>query len=256
MDHVVITKGLRHLSGWKALAYARTRKTKGGDVDRARRQQQVIMAIRNKVFSPENFTNLVLHAQELYYKFAWGIFTNMSFEDVLRLAVLVQKVPKENIKSGVIDYTMVTLDNVTVNGQNQEIFKPIPDKIRVLRDEIFTSSGALSPLASGDPVTLMKADAARVRVLNGSGVGGVEARTYNYLGSQGMAVTEAGVADRVYSNTAIVLYSGKLYTLRYLVTLFGINSPSQITIKSDPASTVDVEIRLGADWVSKIPPGF
>ncbi len=162
----------------------------------------------------------------------------------------------EYIKLGVIDFTMVTLDNVTVNGQNQEIFKPIPDQIRVLRDEIFTSSGALSPLATGDPVTLMKADAARVRVLNGSGVGGVEARTYNYLGSQGMAVTEAGVADRAYSNTAIVLYSGKLYTLRYLVTLFGINSASQITIKSDPASTVDVEIRLGADWVSKIPPGF
>jgi LCP family protein required for cell wall assembly len=38
-----------HLNGSQALAYARARKTEGGDFDRAQRQQQVILAIRDRV---------------------------------------------------------------------------------------------------------------------------------------------------------------------------------------------------------------
>ncbi|MBV5323503.1 LCP family protein, partial [bacterium] len=55
-DHVKITAGgERELCGWKVLSYARTRKTEGGDTDRSRRQQQVIFALRNKIFDPETF---------------------------------------------------------------------------------------------------------------------------------------------------------------------------------------------------------
>ena len=39
--------GVQTLSGELALAYARARKTEGGDFDRAVRQQQIIMGIRN-----------------------------------------------------------------------------------------------------------------------------------------------------------------------------------------------------------------
>jgi hypothetical protein len=47
-----------------------------------------------------------------------------------------------------------------------------------------------------------------------------------------------------------VLYSPKLYTLKYLQALFGINSSTQILISPDPNSTVDVEVRLGNDWAN------
>jgi hypothetical protein len=168
----------------------------------------------------------------------------------------MQQIQPKNIKHGVIDYSMGILDNVTLAGQNASIVKPIPDKIRVLRDEIFSTGGATSPMASGDPVTLMQQDEARVRVLNGTGQPDLAQRTGNYLLSQGMQVTEVGTAQNGYQNTVIVIYGPKLYALRYLASTFGIASSNQVLFSSEPASTVDIEVRLGNDWVSRLPAGY
>lgn len=246
--------GIRHLDGEAALAYARFRKDKEGDIARAERQQKVILGIRNQVLKPENFPVLLGKARQFYEEFSAGIKTNMPFETALQLGVLAKDIPVESIKKGVIDYTMVTLDNVTLGGQDASIMKPMPDRIRVLRDEIFTSAGALSPLAAaGDPTALMQADAARVRILNGSFSPGLETATGNYLLLQGVQVTEVNVADRAYDRTTVILYSPKLYTLKYFQTLFGIDANAQIVISPDPTSSVDVELRLGNDWANSNP---
>jgi len=246
--------GPRHMNGEKALAYVRYRKGDEGDVGRAKRQQKAILAIRDKVLSPENFPVLLGKARQFYEEFSAGIKTNMPFDTALQLGVLAKDIPLESIEQGVIDYTMVALDSTVLGGENASILKPLPDKIRVLRDEIFTSGGPLSPLAAqNDPNALMRADAARVRVLNGSFTPALEVNTGNYLIAQGMAVTEAGPADRAYDRTVIILFSGKLYTLKYLQALMGINSSTQILIRPDPTSSVDVEVRLGNDWANSNP---
>jgi LCP family protein required for cell wall assembly len=246
--------GMRLLNGEEALAYARFRKDKEGDIARAERQQKVILGIRNQVLKPENFPVLLGKAQQFYEEFSAGIKTNMPFETALQLGVLAKDIPVESIKKGVIDYTMVTLDNVILGGQDASIMKPMPDRIRVLRDEIFTSGGALSPLAAaGDPLALMQADAARVRILNGSFSPGLDTATGNYLLTQGVQVAEVGTADRAYDRTTIILYSPKLYTLKFFQTLFGIDANAQIVISPDPTSSVDVEIRLGNDWANSNP---
>ena len=128
----------------------------------------------------------------------------MPFDIALQLGVLAKDIPVESIKQGVIDYTMVALDNTTLGGADAAVMKPLPDKIRELRDQIFTSGGAFSPLAApGDPTALMQADAARVRVLNGSFSPGLDVSTGNYLISQGVQVTEVGTADRAYDPTTV-----------------------------------------------------
>jgi len=244
--------GIRHLDGDITLAYARYRKGNGGDVDRAKRQQKVILGIRNVVLAPENFPVLLGKAQQFYEEFSAGIKTDMPFDTALQLGVLARDIPVESIKQGVIDYTMVALDNVVLGGQDASIMKPLPDKIRVLRDEIFTVGGPVGPLAAqGDPNALMRADGARIRLLNGSYTPGLEVNTGNYfLLSLGLGVTVVGPADRSYDRTVIVLHSPKLYTLKYLQTVFGITSSTQILINPDPASTVDVEVFLGNDWAN------
>ncbi|NJC95873.1 MAG: hypothetical protein C3F07_12180 [Anaerolineales bacterium] len=254
-DKLVVTCcGMRHLDGEKALAYARTRKTEGGDIDRAKRQQKVILAIRDKVLDPANFPVLLGKARQFYEEFSAGIKTNMPFEMGIQLAVLARDIPIESIKQGVIDYSMVSLDNTTLGGQAASVMKPFPDKIRELRDQIFTSGGPLSPLAAqGDATELMKADAARVRLLNGSFSPGLEVNTGNYFLAQGMAVSEVGPADQAYDRTVVILYSPKLYTLKYLQAVFGLSSATQIRIQPDPTSTVDVEVRLGNDWANNNP---
>jgi LCP family protein required for cell wall assembly len=243
--------GMRHLTGDVALAYARYRKDKEGDIARSKRQQKVILAIREKVLSPENFPVLLGKANQFYNEFSAGIKTNMPFDTALQLGVLARDIPVTSIQNAVIDYTMVALDNTTLGGQDAAVMKPLPDKIRELRDKVFTSAGALSPLAAqNDPTALMQADASRVRLLNGSFTPGLDSRTGNYLLSQGVQVTEIGTADRAYDQTTVILYGPKLYTLKYFQALFRLSSSTQIIFKPDPTSTVDIEVRLGNDWAN------
>jgi hypothetical protein len=251
--------GLRHLRGRVALAYARCRHAeqgcKDGDIGRARRQQKVIFAIRDKVLNPENFPGLLAQAPQLYNTFSEGIHTNLSLDDAIKLAVLIRDIPKEDIRNAVIDNSMIQLDNVVLGGQNASIIRPIPDRVRILRDQIFTASGPLSPLAQGYPTVLMQADHARIRILNGTSTPELDTRTGNYLSQLGMLVTEYG-DTKAYSRTTIILYSPKLYTLRFLMDTFGIKSSTQILIKPDSSQTVDIEIQLGQDWISQFPLGY
>ena len=254
-DHFVLKAGNdRKLCGERTLAYVRYRKDKEGDVARSRRQQQVILGIREKVLAPENFPVLIGQAQQFYDEFSAGIKTNMPFDVALRLGVLAKDIPISSIQQGVIDYTMVSLDEVQLAGVDASVVKPFPDKIRELRDKVFTTGGPLSPLeATGDPTALMQADGARVRLLNGTYTPGLEVTTGNYFLTQGVGVTEVGGADRVYDNTIIVLYKPKLYTMKYLQAVFGITSGAQIRIEPDPNQTVDVEVRLGNNWAANNP---
>jgi LCP family protein required for cell wall assembly len=260
-DKFILTPGgARQLcNGWKVLAYARDRHTSGGDFDRAKRQQEVILALQKKIFEPETFANLISNAPAMYDELSYGIKTNMSFEDAIKLAILGKDISRDNIKTGVIDTTMVTFDNTTLGGQAASVMKPIADKVRVLRDEIFTTSGPTSPLAvqsgSSDVALItqaMRNEEARVRVLDGTFTPGMDQRAGAFFQSQGMNVTEVGTATEAYSQTVVIIYGPKLYTLKFLQTTFGVTS-SQIRFSPDPASTVDIEIRLGTDIASRIP---
>ncbi len=256
MDKTVITPGERHLVGWKALAYARTRHTQGGDVDRAGRQQDVIFAIMEKVFSPDYFPTFLKQAPDLYTRMSGGIHTNLSFEDGLRLAVLLREVQgKENsIKTGVINYDMVTFEGTTLGGEAASVFKPKPDQIRILRDDIF-GGGAASALADtnqSDPnltLELSKKETARIRLTNGSAAPDFGQRTATYLQGLGLNVTELSGGNAT-DRTVIILYSPKLYTAKFILYLFGLNGntgTSQIRFDPNSASPVDVEIILGND---------
>jgi len=259
-DHFVLKPGdYRHLTGPRALAYARCRHESqgcsGGDVGRAKRQQQVILAIRDKVLEPETFATLITQAPQLYAEFSSGIHTNMSLEDAIQLAVLAKDIRVDDIKRGVIDNTMAIPADTTINGVPANVLRPVPDLIRILRDEIFVPGGPLSPLAQGDPVALMQSDQAKVRIINNTYTAGLEQRTATLLTAQGMQVVEYGVPTGASNTTKIILYSSKLYALRYLTELLGVGS-QQIIIQPDPASTVDIEIRLGEDWVGRVPSGY
>jgi hypothetical protein len=250
---------VRHLTGKRALAYARCRSEaqgcSDGDVGRARRQQ-VIFAIRDKVFDPATFSKLLAQAPALYAEFSSGIHTNLTLEDAIKLAALAKDIPLDDIRQGVIDNNMAVFANATLDGVPASVLRPVPDLIRVLRDELFSADGPASPLAQGDPVTLMQAEAARVRVVNNTYTADLEVRTANFLTAQGMQVVEHGYPTGWSEQTVLVIYSSKLYTLRYLADLFGITSSYYIFMKTDPLATVDIEIRIGEDWVGKLPDGY
>jgi LCP family protein required for cell wall assembly len=248
---VTLKPGLQTLTGELALAYARARKTQGGDFDRAQRTQQVIMGIRNQVLREDMVPVLVSKAGILYNQLASGIHTNLTLDQALRLGWLAVQIPDGQIKQGIIGPPDQVSFAKSPDGE-QDVLKPITEKIRQLRDDIF-STGVVSPAANNMALLdLIKAEGARVRILNGTTTAGVASETAEYLKSQGLNVVEAGNAQAAPATTEITFFTGKPYTIKYLVDLMKI-SPFRIFYVADPASPVDIEINLGPDWVQNNP---
>jgi LCP family protein required for cell wall assembly len=243
------------MNGKTLLAYARNRHTAGGDVDRSKRQQQVILALKDAITDPANFPTLIAKAPAMYQELASGIHTNLTLDDMLRLAMLAKDIPTEKIMSAVIDYKMVTLANVMgKDGQVMSIFVPIPDKIRELRDQLFTDGGSINPLAKGDPAQLAIDEGATVEILNGTYTPGLAAKTGDYFKSLGMNVAAVGNPAQIgYPRTVIIDHRGKPYMTKYLFDLFKVDAAAQFQIKFDASSPADVTIILGDDWAYKNP---
>jgi LCP family protein required for cell wall assembly len=244
--------GVQTLDGELALAYARARKTEGGDFDRAQRQQQVIFAMRDQILRFNMLPTLISKAGVLYNQLSKGVHTNLNLDQAIKLAWMVSQIPESEIKQGIIS----TPDQVTFATSpdgTQQVLKPITEKIRELRDQIFTESGPISPAAAGMNLDeQVKAENARIAILNGSQTPGLAARTIDYLKSLGVNVTSTDNANQLSTYTEITFYTGKPYTLKYLIDLMGI---SQYRIKHyyDPASPVDISITLGDDWANTNP---
>lgn len=236
--------GIQVLPGQHALAYARARYTEGGDFDRARRQQQVIMGIRNRILEFDLLPTLIGNAPKLYQELSSGIRTNLSLDEIIQLALLARSVPQEEIKQGVLDKNYVLFAE---SPDKLSILIPLPDKIHTLRDEIFAASGALGPTTPGKPDEQMKAEAPHLSLIDGTGNGELANRTIEWLNSGGAAAVNSGNADQAYLYTTVTDYTGNPFTVKYLVETMGIN-PNRIFWEFDPNAPVDVEIILGNDW--------
>ncbi len=249
-SEVTLKPGKQVLSGKVALGYARQRYTDGGDVDRANRQQQVIMAIRDKILSINMLPTLIAKAPDLYAQLSAGIKTNLTLDQVIQLAYLATQIPQDSIKKAVISYNEAALGT---SPDGLSILVPYPDKIRLLRDQVFSTGGPVGPAAVGqDPKALAVAENARITVLNGSAVGGMAAKTGTYLKDQGLNVIEEGNADQVYQNTTIIIYSGKPYTAAYLAQMMSVSNARILNQYSTDATT-DISVIIGRDWAQKNP---
>lgn len=244
--------GRQTLPGELALAYARARHTSGGDFDRAQRQQQVIMGIRNQILSFDMIPTMMARSGALYNEFSAGVHTNLSLDEIFKLAWLAQQIPEDQIKKGIISPPEQVSLAKAPDGSS-DVLKPITEKIRMLRDEIFTDSGPISPAASSmNPADLMKAEAAKVSVQNGTATTGIASKTADYLKSQGVNITDAGNAQKLLTYTEITFYNGKPYTVKFLMDLMKVDK-TRIHYIYDPTSTVDVKVVVGEDWAAKNP---
>jgi len=134
-----------HLDGPAALAYARVRKTEGGDFSRAERQQQVVLAIRDRILGFDMLPILVKKAPELYQEFATGIRTNIALDQIVRMGLLALEIDVDSIQTGVIGPPNMVGFATLPDGR--QILRAIPNQIRILRDELFISTSSMRPAA-------------------------------------------------------------------------------------------------------------
>jgi len=244
------------VDGPTALSYARNRKTEGGDTDRSNRQQEVILAVRERILQLDQMPSLISKAPRLYSEIQSGIRTNLTLEQIIQLGMLAMGIPEENIKRGVIGPPYQIEYGTSPDGQSIAI--AVPDQIRILRDEIFSANGPVGPGAAvvapdADPLTLAKEEQARLVVKNGSLTEGVAGRTGEYLRQQGLNITGEGNADQQYSVAVIIDYSGKPYTVKYLTEMCGGSDFVRVISRYDPNATVDVEFIVGTSFAGSNP---
>ena len=78
---------------------------------------------------------------------------------------------------------------------------------------------------------------------------GLAERTSAYFKSLGLNVIGETNADRVYSQTTLIDYSGKPYTLSQLKTQMKVDT-GNIFSRFDPNAQVDIVVIVGEDWAA------
>ncbi len=94
------------LSGRQALSYVRSRRSGGGDLERARRQQRVVWALR-KQFSDLNW-NMVLQGVRLYETMRYSVDTDVGILDALKYARFGLSLNETNVKGMVLGEPALT----------------------------------------------------------------------------------------------------------------------------------------------------
>jgi polyisoprenyl-teichoic acid--peptidoglycan teichoic acid transferase len=245
---IILETGTQTLSGAVALAYARNRYTEFDDFDRAQRQQEVMMAIRNQVVNLNMLPTLVAKAPELYASLSKGIRTNLTLDQIVRLAYLAQQIPPENISKGVIDTHMVSFGK---SSDGLDILVPNPIKIHELRDSIFKTTIPVGKQEYGDDwAAILKEEGARVEISDASRVDGLGEKTAEYLRSKGINVTGVYPSSGSSTVSSVKSYTGMVYTTQYLVDLFGIET-YMIETKYIQDSPMDITLMIGKDWAKK-----
>jgi len=98
-----LSKGFYHLDGATALKYVRERHSDfEGDFGRAKRQQQVMQAAKNKIFSIGTFLNPV-RFNELLDALGNSLFTNIQPDEISAFIDLAKKTDTQNIINVVLD---------------------------------------------------------------------------------------------------------------------------------------------------------
>ena len=245
-DPLYIPAGWHHFNGEMALKYARTRHS-SNDFDRARRQQQVMSAILEKVTNIGLLPDLAKKAPEIYKMLEASIQTDMALDQMLALANLATQVDRGTIRYGVIDQTC-TQPWITPDGA--QVLVPLRDKMREVRDYVFAAD---VPVPAPDQNQAQAAitptpEIATVSVLNGTTRVGLAGTTSDYLQAQGLDVTAVGNADRQdYRQSVVVMNRDKPLTAAQIASLLQL--PATAVVRGiDPNAPHDIVVILGSDY--------
>lgn len=120
--------GLQHMDGQRALEYARSRMSTS-DFDRARRQQQILLALREKALS----LGAVRRWPSLARVIAEAVQTDLDAGEMLALALLAARVEPSNLDQMVLERPYVRgyrrEDGAAVQLPNWELINPVVDNL-------------------------------------------------------------------------------------------------------------------------------
>jgi LCP family protein required for cell wall assembly len=238
--HVQFAAGCQIMNAEQLLQYARTRHG-NSDFERSVRQQVVLTALREKLLSLGGVGNFIGQAPALWEQLTGNFKTNMTLEEILQLGTLVSDIPGDHIRYGFIDNLYVRLAKTT-SGDDVLILQT--NAVRLLLQQVFSADDTLS---LSELRTKAEAENASIVVFNNTDTPGLAGQTRDWLSGRG--VTVEGIGDTPESTgeeTVIQVYTGKIWTGKYLAALMGI-PPERVRPGADGLTTNDIAILVGND---------
>jgi LCP family protein required for cell wall assembly len=246
-DPLYIPAGLQHMDGDLALKYARTRHI-DSDYGRAGRQQQVLMAVRDRIMQPGQLAALLPRLPGLAIAMANTVQTDMPVEKAIALARVVGEIEQKDPQRVVIDNTIGV---VSLDPELGYVLTPDMAKLRAAADSVFADQTVAGDGADVERQAITD-EAARLVVLNGTMQEGLGAQTAADLGVQGFAVSAVGnAATADFADTVLISHGDtKPQTLEALIRLFGI-APENVR-SEPPSEEQDLTLIVGSDVVEKM----
>lgn len=252
---ISFTKGIEKMNGQRALQYARSRhgnNSEGSDFARARRQQQVLLALKDKLLSFQTLANPV-RINAMLNALDKHLTTNMEFADMMTLVRLTRGLEGLQLTTLILDASAggwlddaYTEDGAYILEPKTGDFK----EIRQLVNRIFDYTDEHPPTPA--PQEAPAFTHAKLEIQNGTWRAGLAARIRQQLKSKGLKVTTIGntnqrplPASGIY-NTSGITAPDVLETIK---TTLNIPIKQAVLAEEAAASTTDILVILGEDFV-------
>jgi LCP family protein required for cell wall assembly len=246
-DPLYIPAGRQTMDGATALKYARVRHI-DTDYQRAARQQQVIMAVRDKLTQPGQLAALLPRLPGLAIAMANSIQTDMPIERAVALARLVGEKDFAEPQRVVIDNTVGT---VSLDPKLGYVLTPDMGKLRAAANSMFADQDLTAVAADEGLSAAVRAEGARVVVLNGTTEEGLATRIAADLAAQGFNVAAVGNAESAdYTETMIVNHGDVAPESQdAIIRFFGL-LPEQVR-SEPPSESADLTLIVGSDRLAQ-----
>lgn len=202
---VDIKAGTYTMDGAMALKYARSRQSTS-DFDRARRQQQVMLAIRAKAMETNLLTNPT-KALALLDILKDSIQTNLTIPEMKRALELTDDFDPTKLVTKVFDDTAAGLLYGTKVGDAYAL-KPVGDDFKIISDYVAKVISGETTIDAADQ-EIANTEPLKIEVLNGTTTTGLAGKLATKLKAQGYSIVSTGNnATKGFTKTFVYDLSG------------------------------------------------
>jgi len=223
-----LQEGWQNLNGDQAEQFARFRNPQYGDIGRVQRQQILLKALQQKIFSPTILPSLPKAVQVLQQY----IDTNLSVEEMLAIANFGREIKQDDLRMILLPGRFNNLEEY--DGRSYWILNR--REIRTIVANNFTDN------YGGGETSVYSL---RIAIQNATHTKGLARRTRNYLAKQGY--TNVYISDdssQKLETTAIIAQKGDVQSANLLKNQLGIG---KVESSSTGALDSDLTIRVGDD---------
>lgn len=229
-----LKKGTYHMDGELALKYARSRQSTS-DFDRARRQQQILIAAKDKVLKDKTY--LDIKKMEEILKIVGDHFkTDLQIWEIKKIAEIGEKIDYNKIFNYVLDNSP---SGILISSNKGGAYVLLPKnndyaKIAAFAHQIFDD-------------IYIKEENARIEILNGTYYSKQATYLADFLKKYGYNIVKTGfVENRNVKKTVILDYTNgeKPYTINYLQKRLN----AEVINKKPENNDIDIQIIIGTDY--------